>query len=102
MAADPKPDAGQTTFDALIEGMKREIDINDVAEERPHHVARLRSIFEAALHEAEDKGDEALELVKSETGKIREQMKAQPMATISGAFAVGYLVGRTIAGRSRR
>ncbi|MEK7265716.1 MAG: hypothetical protein AAB227_06410 [Pseudomonadota bacterium] len=91
-----------TAFDALIDKMKIDLAKEGEAGDRSAHVSRLRSIFEAALADIEGKGAHTAEQVREGTQKVREQMKAHPMATISSAFAAGYFVGKAISGRARK
>lgn len=91
-----------TAFDMLIEKMKSDLAKEDDAGDSAAHVSRLRSIFNAARADIEGKGAYAVEQAREGTEKIRDQMKAHPMATISSAFAAGYFVGKAIAGRARK
>jgi ElaB/YqjD/DUF883 family membrane-anchored ribosome-binding protein len=91
-----------TAFDMLIDKMRSDLAKEDAAGDRPAHVSRLRSIFNAALADIEGKGVHAVEQARESAEKVRDQMKAHPMATISGAFAAGYFVGKAIAGRARK
>jgi len=91
-----------TTFDALIDKMKSDLAAADAATDGSAHVSRLRSIFEAALADIEDKGAYAASQLREGSHKVREEMKAHPAATISSAFAAGYFIGKAIAGRARK
>ncbi len=91
-----------TTFDALIDRMKSDLAKEESAGDRSAHVSRLRSIFDAALTDIEDKGANVAGKFHEGAEIVREKMKTHPMATISSAFAAGYFVGKAIAERARK
>lgn len=98
---EPKDETSSTAFDALIDRMKKEIDGE---EQKPTvgRAARLKSLFEAALAEAAGRRDDAARLLHDGVEKARDEIRAHPTASISAAFAAGYLVGKAIAGRVRK
>ncbi len=100
--ADKQDPSDATAFDLLVERVKREIAEGDGA--RPHsaHVSKLNDIFETALADIGDKGAHAAQQFHDGAEKVRGQMKAHPMTTISSAFAAGYFVGKAIAGKARK
>jgi CHAD domain-containing protein len=99
--AEGKNEKDETAFDVLIERMKKDIDS---AEEKPaeSRAGRLKSVFEAALAEAAGKREDAARLLHVGVEKARDEIRAHPTASISAAFAAGYLVGKAIAGRARK
>lgn len=99
--AEGKDDPNETAFDSLIERMKKDID-GEETKPAERRAGRLKSVFEAALAEAVGKRDEAARLLHDGVEKAREEIRAHPTASISAAFAAGYLVGKAIAGRARK
>lgn len=101
MDTEDKPPA--TAFDALVERMRR--DVRKLEARKDDAVkessARLQGVLDAAIHEARAKGDVARAAVGREAEKLHEEMKAHPTATVSAAFAAGYLIGKSIAGKAR-
>lgn len=99
----PKGDDA-TAFDSLIDKMKSDIDADESGGDAAGagHVAHLKSIIEAALREVGGAGDAVAESVHEGAETIRAQIKAHPAAAISSAFAAGYFVGRTIAGKVKK
>lgn len=102
-----KPDPSEapsqsTAFDLLVERVKRELAEGDGERPHSHHVSKLHAIFETALAEIGDRGANAAHQIQGGAEKVREQMKAHPMTTISSAFAAGYFVGKAIAGKARK
>lgn len=107
MSDDPNDPLSQaTTFDALVERVKRDVEAVDDPAARASHAARLQSIFAAALHEFEEKGAgvvaAAADKIEAGAETVRAEIRAHPVAAISGAFAAGYAVGRAIAGKVRK
>lgn len=94
--------AAETTFDALIERMKHDISTEENAQTRTGAAARLGEVIEAALHEAGGKAAHVAEQVHDASEKVKTEMRSHPTATISGAFAAGYFIGKAIAGRARK
>lgn len=95
----------KTAFDTLLERMRK-----DVTELEERHAAapdearapRLQGILDAAIKEARNRSDAIRSTVADGAEALREEMRAHPGASISAAFAAGYMVGKSIAGRSRR
>jgi len=100
--AEENDGSAETTFDALVEKMKSDLAGADAASDGSAHLSRLRDIFDAALADIEGKGAHAASQLREGTHKLREEMKAHPMATVSSAFAAGYFVGKAIASRARK
>ncbi len=92
----------ETTFDALVEKMRRDVSLEENQRAPTEHVTRFTHILEAAVREVADAGSGVASRVHTESEKMRAQMKSHPMATISSAFAAGYFVGKAIAGRVRK
>jgi hypothetical protein len=93
-----------TAFDSLIDKMKSDIDAAERDEDPAGagHAAHLKSIIEAALREVGGASDLVAESVHEGAETIRTQIKAHPAAAISSAFAAGYFIGRTIAGKVKK
>ncbi|NWG70912.1 MAG: hypothetical protein HXY23_04775 [Parvularculaceae bacterium] len=95
----------KTAFDTLLERMKKdvaELEERSAAAPDEARAARLQGILDAAIREARNKGDAIRSNIADGTEALREEMRAHPGASISAAFAAGYMVGKAIAGRSRR
>lgn len=63
-----------------------------------HGMAALRDAYLRAQTQARYYGDTARRQAEAATGAARDQVKAHPLSTLAGAFAVGILLG-TILGR---
>lgn len=102
MAAEDLPT--KTAFDTLLERMKK--DVSEAETRGPLDVrgsaTRLQGILDAAIHEAREKGDVIRATVADGAEQLREEMRRHPTATVSAAFAAGYLVGKSVAGRAKR
>lgn len=103
--------ADQTAFDTLVAHARREIDdleradaVDDANNNGANSggAARLKAIFDAAITEAGAVKDEAAHKIQAGAEKVREQIKANPMTTISAAFAAGYMIGRKVAGKVKK
>jgi hypothetical protein len=92
-----------TTFDALIARMRRDVRDLEVREEegRRASASRLQAVLDAAIHEARVKGAEVRETVGAGAEMLRAEMQRHPTASVSAAFAAGYLIGKSIVGRTR-
>lgn len=103
MTSSVNPDA-PTTFDSLLAKAKRDLEEIEASDAPADSGAatRLKAIFDAALHEAGAVKDSAAQKLHDGAEKVREQIKANPMAAISTAFAAGYLIGKTMAGRVKK
>lgn len=95
--------APATAFDALVARMKH--DVKDLEARKggalKESSSRLQGILDAAIHEAKTKGEYARAAVEEGAEKIHDQLKKHPTATVSAAFAAGYLIGKSIAGKAR-
>jgi ElaB/YqjD/DUF883 family membrane-anchored ribosome-binding protein len=92
-----------TAFDALLEKMKRDVEEMEKAETPAGGAAaKLKAIFDAALQEAGAAKENAAQKLHEGAEKARDQLKAHPVTTISAAFAAGYMIGKSIAGRVKR
>lgn len=100
------PATPPTTFDALVERLKRDVEAVKDPAARATHAAKLQSIFSAAMHEIEEKGAgvaaAAAHQIEAGAETVRAEIRTHPVAAISGAFAAGYAVGRAIAGKVRK
>lgn len=92
----------ETAFDVLIERMKRDISEAEHAQLSAHHAARFHDLLDAALREAAGGAAHAGERIHEVGEKARAEMKAHPAAAISSAFAAGYVIGKAIAGGTRK
>ncbi len=103
--SDPENSSGAapTAFDALVDKMRRDIEKME-KEEAPaaDRVSKLKTILDAALHEAGAAKTAAAQTLHDGAERVRDQMKAHPMTTISSAFAAGYMIGKSIAGRVKK
>jgi len=102
-AEEEKIAAGDSTaFDTLADHMRREMKEGEEAKHGPDAMARLVAAFSAVLGEADDLREGVTEAMREEGQKISEQMKTHPAATISSAFAAGYLVGKSVTRKVRK
>lgn len=60
-----------------------------------HGMAGLRDVY----GKAQVYGDAALRQANEASGKAREQVKAHPLSTLAGAFAVGVVLGALLGRR---
>lgn len=100
MKDESEPDP--TAFDAIVDKMKKELNGAESGAASTAHVSQLRAIFDAALHEMAAKGGSAAGRIHDEAEKMRTQMASHPAITVSSAFAVGYFIGKAIAGKARK
>ena len=104
MSAEPP----KTAFDTLLERMKKDVaDLDERAvaapiEGRAAASSRLQGILDAAIREARDKGEVIRTNIADGAEQLREEMRRHPTVTVSAAFAAGYMIGKSIAGRARR
>jgi thiamine monophosphate synthase len=96
-------EAPATAFDALVARMRRDVKTLEARDEGglKESSARLQHILDAAVREARAKVGEARAAVADGLDDIHDGMKAHPAATVSAAFAAGYLIGKSIAGRTK-
>ncbi len=64
-----------------------------------HGLAGLRDAYDRAQVNARVYGDTARRQAEEATGKAREQVKAHPLSTVAGAFAVGVVLGALLGRR---
>jgi hypothetical protein len=101
MSADLKPPA--TTFDLLIERMGRDVDRLEAQDHGPQEAtARLQHVLNTAIAEARNKARTIRAAAGVAGAALHEEMSSHPTASISSAFAAGYLIGKRIVGRARR
>ena len=94
----------KTAFDTLLARMKKdiaELEAREPAGAGRGGAERLQGVLDAAIREARDKGDAIRANIGEGAEKLREEMRRHPAATVSAAFAAGYMIGKTIVGRSR-
>jgi ElaB/YqjD/DUF883 family membrane-anchored ribosome-binding protein len=95
-------EAAPTAFDSLVERMRRDVEALETTDGRASEgIAKLKAILDAALHEAGAAKASAAQAVEGGAKKAHDEMKAHPMTTISAAFAAGYMIGKSIAGRMK-
>jgi hypothetical protein len=95
----------KTAFDTLLERMKKdvvELEERSAAAPAESRAPRLQGILDAAIREARSKGDTIRSNIADGAEALREEMRAHPGASVSAAFAAGYMVGKSIAGRTKR
>jgi len=96
----------KTTFDTLLQRMKKDVSelearsVTAPAEARSS-ATRLQGVLDAAIREAREKTEVIRTTVAGGADQLREEMRRHPAATVSAAFAAGYLVGKSIAGRAK-
>jgi hypothetical protein len=96
----------KTAFDTLLERMKK--DVRETEEraavsgnEGRWAADRLQGVLNAAIREARDKGERVRAHLSDGAEVLHEEMRKNPAATVSAAFAAGYLIGKTVAGRAK-
>lgn len=94
----------KTAFDTLLDRMRK--DVAETETRDPHGAAqgaavRLQGVLDAAIREARDKGGAIRATVADGAEALRDEMRRHPTATVSAAFAAGYLIGKNIAGRAK-
>lgn len=94
--------ASATAFDALVDKMKADISKERPAQDPADHVSLLQSIFHAALADAGAARDALAGQINEGKESIRAEIRSHPAATISAAFAAGYVVGKSIVGKIRK
>lgn len=100
--AQGRDDPGKTAFDALAEKMKAEVEADPSAEDHAGHVSLLQSIFEHALADAGGVRDQVIGRLNDGKERVRAEIRAHPVASISAAFTAGYVIGKAIAGKARK
>ncbi len=96
----------KTAFDTLLERMKKDVtelearSASAPAEARGSAM-RLQGVLDAAIREAREKTEVIRSTVAGGADQLREELRRHPAATVSAAFAAGYLVGKSIAGRAK-
>lgn len=91
-----------TAFDALVEKMKSEAERDAPEKAHADHASLLQSIFESALADAGGVRDSVVGRLNEGKEKIRAEIRAHPVTSISAAFTAGYAIGRAIAGKVRK
>ncbi len=95
-------DAHSTAFDTLVEKMKSEMEREAPEKTHADHASLLQSIFERALADAGGVRDSVVGRFHEGKEKIRAEIRAHPVTSISAAFTAGYAIGRAIAGKVRK
>ncbi|MFN3960258.1 MAG: hypothetical protein ACK4NP_10130 [Parvularculaceae bacterium] len=100
--AEGRGDPGRTAFDALVEKMKSDVEAGASADDHAGHMSLLQSIFENALADAGGVRDQVIGRLNEGKERVRSEIRAHPVASISAAFTAGYVIGRAIAGKARK